>query len=79
MHKTEGIPEAALSFNPKLYNYGVELLPFLPFLKRKGREGCTHNIPQITVWDDSPGKLSKTRGDSINNCKKRTLLVKEGT
>lgn len=63
----------------RLYNYRVKLLLLLPFLKRKDGEGCTHNIPQITVWDDSPGKLSKTRGDSINNCKKRTLLVKEGT
>lgn len=52
---------------------------FLSWKKTDG-EGCTHNIPQITVWDDSPGKLSKTRGDSINNCKKCTVkLVKEGT
>lgn len=75
-HETEEIPETALSFN---HSYRVKLLPLLPFLKRKDREGCTCNIPQITVWDDSPGKLSKTRGDSINNCKKCTLLVKEGT
>jgi len=59
--------------------YSVELLPPLPFLKSRDGESRRHNLPQLTVRDDSPGKLSKAGGDSINNCKKCTLLVKEGT
>lgn len=58
--------------------YRVRLLPPLPFLKGKDGESHTRNLPQLTVWDDSPGKLPEPRGDSINNCKKHTLLGKEG-